>query len=62
LEIKLGANAIDEAAANLLNIKNSIEKEGGITPSGLCVICGTSNAVYKRPDGVFVVPIGQLKP
>lgn len=27
----------------------------------LCVICGMSNAVYCRPDGVYVVPITALK-
>lgn len=61
-EIKLGANKIDEGAKNLLNLKNEIEKEKGKVPSVLCVICGLSNAAYKRPDGVYVVPITALKP
>ena len=61
-EIKLGANKIDSAAKNLLNIKKEIEKENGKAPSVLCVICGLSNAAYKRPDGVYVVPITALKP
>ena len=26
-----------------------------------CVICGMSNSVYKRPDGVWVVPVTALK-
>ncbi len=60
-EIKLGANQIDKAAENLLNLKKSIEGEGGIAPSVLCVICGLSNAAYIRNDGVFVVPITALK-
>ena len=60
-EIKLGANKIEEAAQSLLELKHSIEKEKGIAPSVLCVICGLSNAAYKRPDGVFVVPITALK-
>ncbi len=60
-EIKLGANQIEKAANNLTSIKESIEKENGKAPSVLCVICGLSNAVYKRPDGVFVVPITALK-
>lgn len=60
-EIKLGANAIDGAAKNLVQIKESIITEGGKAPSVLCVICGLTNAAYKRPDGVYVVPITALK-
>lgn len=60
-EIKLGANQIDKAAENLINIRNAIASDGGKTPSVLCVICGLSNAAYKRPDGVYVVPITALK-
>lgn len=61
-EVKLGANKIEEAANNLNNIKDAIEKEKGKPPAVLCVICGMSNAAYKRPDGVYVVPITALKP
>lgn len=60
-EIKLGANQIDEAARNLLSIRDSIEEGGGTLPSVMCVICGLSNAAYQREDGVFVVPITALK-
>ena len=60
-EIKLGANQIDEAAENLLKINNDIIKEGGKPAQSLCVICGLVNAAYKRPDGVYVVPITSLK-
>ena len=60
-EIKLGANKIDEGAENLLNIRNSILEDGGIAPSVMCVICGMSNAAYKRPDGIFVTPITALR-
>jgi len=61
-EIKLGANQIDAAADSLLRIRREIEDEpGGKTPAVLCVICGLSNAAYRRNDGVFVVPITALK-
>lgn len=60
-EIKLGANQIDKAATELVALRNDIEKNGGVAPSVLCVICGLSNAAYVRPDGVFVVPITALK-
>ena len=60
-EIKLGANQIEKAATALVQLRDSIIKDGGIAPSVLCVICGLSNAAYVRPDGVFVVPITALK-
>ncbi len=60
-EIKLGANQIEAAAENLLKIKEEIKKDGGKEPASLCVICGLSNAAYKRSDGVLVVPITALK-
>ncbi len=61
-EIKLGVNAIDDAAKKLINIRDSIKSENGKAPSILCVICGMINAAYVRPDGVYVVPITALKP
>ena len=62
-EIKLGANQIDTAAENLLKIKRQIEEDPrGKPPAVLCVLCGMSNAAYRRADGVFVVPITALKP
>ena len=61
-EIKLGANQIDAAAGNLLQIKKQFENDPkGKPPAVLCVLCGLSNAAYKRPDGVFVVPVTALK-
>lgn len=61
IEIKLGANKIEEAAANLNRIRDDIAKDGGKAPSALIVLCGMSNAAYQRPDGVFVVPLTALK-
>lgn len=60
-EVKLGAHQIDSAAAELLRLKGIFEKEGDNPPQVLCVICGLSNAAYRRPDGVFVVPITALR-
>ena len=60
-EIKLGAHQIEKAANDLLNLKKQIEAENGKAPSVLCVICGLTNAAYRRPDGVYVVPITALK-
>ena len=60
-EIKLGAHQIEEAANNLIEINESIKKQGGTPAKSLCVICGLTNAAYKRPDGVYVIPITSLK-
>lgn len=61
IEIKLGANKIDEAATNLIRIRDGIAKDGGRLPNALCVLCGMTNAAYQRTDGVFVVPLTALK-
>jgi len=60
-EIKLGANKIEEAAKNLTKVCDDIVKNGGKAPKIKCIICGLSNAAYKRPDGIFVVPLTSLK-
>lgn len=62
-EIKLGANQIDAAAKNLLDIQREMTADPkGKPPAVLCVLCGMSNAAYRRADGVFVVPPTALKP
>ncbi|WP_418446440.1 ATP-binding protein [Cloacibacillus evryensis] len=61
-EIKLGANQIDAAAANLIGIQKQIAADtNGMAPAVLCVLCGMANAAYRRTDGVFVIPITALK-
>lgn len=63
IEIKLGANQIDQAAKDLLTLKNKILTDPkGKAPDFLCVICGLSDFAYQREDGVYVVPITALKP
>lgn len=61
IEIKLGAHQIDDAAKNLIKIDNQIIKDGGKAAQSLIVICGLTNAAYKREDGIIVVPITSLK-
>ena len=58
IEIKMGTNTEDEAASNLLKFEASAEKP----PKFLAVINGLGGAVYRRKDGVYVVPIGCLRP
>ena len=63
VEIKLGANQIDAAAAGLLKLSASLAAESPANaPAFLCVVCGLSDAAYRRPDGVYVVPITALRP
>mgnify|MGYP001652317984 FL=1 len=61
IEIKLGANKIEDAAENLIYIRDEIIKDCGKAPSALVVLCGLSNAAYQRPDSVYVVPLTALK-
>lgn len=61
-EIKLGANQVDAAAAELSKLQKIMKKEGDNPPKVLCVICGMTNMAYKREDGVYVVPITALGP
>ena len=57
----ISRNEIENSAKKLLKINNIIEKDAGKKAKLLCVICGLSNAAYKREDGVYVVPITALK-
>ena len=58
IEIKLGANKEEEAVASLKKFYELAE----VKPKFMCVICGLYNAVIKRPDGIYVLPITALKP
>ena len=58
IEIKLGVGKIDDAANNLI----SFSQKCVIKPKFLCVISGMIDYAYKRPDGVYVIPITALKP
>lgn len=57
IEIKLGANKEEEAAASLKKFYDLAE----IKPKFMCIICGLYNAVVRRPDGIYVLPITALK-
>lgn len=62
-EIKTGAHEIDAGAESLLKIDRKIRnQENGRPPEFLCVICGMTNAVYLREDGVYVIPPTVLGP
>jgi len=63
IEIKLGGDsAIDVGAKNLHSLGKIIDITRMQTPSFKMVLVGVGKYAYRRPDGVYVVPIGCLKP
>lgn len=61
IEIKLGEKGIEEGAKHLCKIQDLLIKYKQRTPKALIVISGTQVAM-KRSDGVYVIPVGCLKP
>lgn len=62
VEIKLGGDRlIEEGSANLKTLAEKIDTDKMKQPSFLMVLTGTGNYAYRRPDGVYVVPLGCLK-
>lgn len=63
VEIKLGGERlIEEGAKTLRTLSNKLDTTKMKQPSFLMVLVGVGDIAYKRPDGVYVVPIGCLKP
>ncbi len=61
VEVKLGEKQVEEGAAHLLKLANRVDVEKEGSPSFLMVLTGQTTA-YRRPDGVYVVPITALAP
>ena len=59
IEIKLNPAQADDAAANLLQIASQFQHN---PPASLSVVVGKSGTAYRRPDGVYVLPLTVLKP
>lgn len=63
IEIKLGGNDnIEKGASTLKELANKIDTNQMWAPSFLMVLTGIGQYAYIRPDGVYVVPIGCLRP
>ncbi len=62
VEVKLGVNQEETAAKHLLDIQRRVAETGGQPPQSLAIVVGLSSAAYRRPDGVYVLPITALKP
>lgn len=61
IEVKLGVKQIDEAAKTLLKFASKIDTARCGEPAFLAVVTATGYG-YVREDGVYVLPIGTLKP
>ena len=64
IEIKLGSDetSINAAVENLTNLEKIIDKEKMSNPAFKMILCGNCPYAYRREDGIYVVPIGCLKP
>ncbi|MDR0782151.1 MAG: DUF4143 domain-containing protein [Propionibacteriaceae bacterium] len=67
IEVKLGENGVDEGARHLLEIEalvtkyNETEKQAPLRVPDLKIVLTGTEYGYRRPDGVFVIPIGCLR-
>lgn len=61
IEVKLSLYHVDEAAENLLSLKDKIDTDHMHSPAFLMVVTASEYA-YRRNDGVYVVPLGCLRP
>jgi len=61
VEVKLGRNEEEDAAKNLLKLASKVDEQKMNKPSFLMILTAGQYA-YRRDDGVYVVPIGCLKP
>ncbi|MDW7658569.1 MAG: DUF4143 domain-containing protein [Bacillota bacterium] len=60
VEVKVGGNMLDDAADHLLQLRDRVDTQQMKKPEFLMVVYGGLHA-YRRPDGVYVVPIGCLR-
>lgn len=59
IEVKLGANEIEDATNNLLKFYDNVDKK----PKFMCVICGLWDTIVRDPKtGIYILPITVLKP
>ncbi len=63
IEVKLGGDKlIEEGVASLLKFESKIDISKMSAPSFLMVLTAVGNYAYRRKDGVWIVPIGCLRP
>lgn len=62
-EVKLSHDKVEEAARSLTRLRDKLlrdERRRVEPPAFLAVIVGAGDAAYRRPDGVYVIPIRML--
>jgi predicted AAA+ superfamily ATPase len=59
IEVKTGLNEIEKATKNLLKLQNKVDELKA--PSFLMILTGTDLA-YQTEEGIYVIPLGCLKP
>ena len=58
IEIKLGGDrALEEGAATLLKLESQIDTDRMKAPAFKMLLTAVGAYAYRRPDGIFVVPI-----
>ena len=64
VEIKIGGdNLINEGVERLITLRENLDTTKMKEPSFMAVVTGTGEYAYRRPeDGIYIVPIGCLKP
>lgn len=63
IEIKLGGDkAIDDGAKSLKKLASILDTEKMGQPAFLMVLTAVGPYAYRRADGIYVVPVGSLKP
>ncbi len=63
IEVKLGGDKlIEEGVASLLKFESKIDISKMSAPSFLMVLTAVGNYAYRRKDGVWIVPVGCLRP
>ena len=63
VEIKLGGDSlIEEGASSLGKLARLIASRKMPKPSFQMVLTAVGDLAYRRPDGIFVVPVSALRP
>ncbi len=63
IEIKLGGDRlIDEGTKNLIKLHKKIDTGRMREPSFMMVLVANGDYAYRRADGVWVIPVGSMKP